>query len=203
MRAARIPRRSRLAHHVCMNRLTALLTVSALSLAAAQTTPTQTTPAQTAPAPATAAPTTPAPVTLTTTVTVSPASLSLSAATRIATLAVNTCAQLGYHVSVTVVDRSGVTLAVARSENAGPHTVGASFAKAYTSASGRNLTSEMAKGLPSNPGLADIPGYLLLAGGVPVRLNNAVVGAVGVGGAPSGLIDEKCAVDALKTVLGV
>lgn len=197
MRTARIPRLARPAHHEGMKSLTALLTVSALSLAAAQTTPTQTTPA-----PATAAPTTPAPVTLATTVTVSPPSLSLSAATRIATLAVNTCAQLGYHVSVTVVDRSGVTLAVARSENAGPHTVGASLGKAFTSASARNFTSEIARNLPGNPGLADIPGYLVLAGGAPIRMNGAVVGAVGVGGAPSGMIDEKCGTDAVAAVLG-
>ena len=202
MRTARIPPLARPAHHGGMKSLTALLTVSALSLAAAQTTPAQTTPAQTTPAPATAAPATPAPVTLATTPTVSPASLSLSAATRIATLAVTNCAHLGYHVSVTVVDRSGVTLAVARSENAGPHTLGASLGKAFTSASARNLTSEIARNLPGNPGLADIPGYLVLAGGAPIRVNGAVVGAVGVGGAPSGMIDEKCGLDAVAVVLG-
>lgn len=162
--------------------LIALLTVSAVSLAAAQATP--------------------EPVKLATTVTVSTASLSLSAASRIATLAVNNCAQLGYNVSATVVDRSGVPLAVARSENAGPHTLGASQGKAFTSASARNLTSNIAKGLAENPGLADIPGYLVLAGGAPIRADGAVVGAVGVGGAPSGLIDEKCGTDAVATVLG-
>ncbi len=165
-----------------MHKILATLTVSALSLAAAQTAP--------------------APVTLATAVTVAPPSLSLSAATRIATLAVNNCAQLGYNVSVTVVDRSGVTLAVARAENAGPHTLGASLGKAFTSASARALTSDIAKNLPANPGLADIPGYLVLAGGAPIRVDGAVVGAVGVGGAPSGLIDEKCGTDAVTTVLG-
>ncbi len=117
----------------------------------------------------------------------------------------NNCAQLGYHVSVTVVDRSGVTLAVARSENAGPHTLGASLGKAFTSASARNLTSEIARNLPSNPGLADIPGYLVLAGGAPIRVNGAVVGAVGavgVSGAPSGMIDEECGLDATAAVFG-
>ncbi len=162
--------------------LTALLTVSAISLAAAQTSP--------------------APIKLATTATVAPASLSLSAASRIAMLAVNNCAQLGYNVSATVVDRSGVTLAVARSENAGPHTLGASSGKAFTSASARALTSDIAKNLPNNPALADIPGYLVLAGGAPIRVDGAVVGAVGVGGAPSGLVDEKCGTDAVATVLG-
>jgi uncharacterized protein GlcG (DUF336 family) len=161
--------------------VTALLTVTAVSLAAAQTSP--------------------APITLATTPTVSPASLSLSAASRIAAQAVGNCAQLGYNVSVTVVDRSGVTLAVARSENAGPHTLGASLGKAFTSASARALTSDIAKNLPNNPGLADIPGYLVLAGGAPIRVGGAVVGAVGVGGAPSGLIDEKCGTDAVALVL--
>ncbi|GGL08232.1 GlcG/HbpS family heme-binding protein [Deinococcus radiotolerans] len=144
----------------------------------------------------------PTPVQLATTPTVQVATLSLDTAVKLATQTVANCAAAGYHVTATVVDRSGVTLAVARAELAGPHTVGASFGKAFTSASGRNLTSEMAKGLAANPGLADIPGYLLLAGGVPVRVNSAVVGAIGVGGAPSGLIDEKCAADALKTLLG-
>jgi uncharacterized protein GlcG (DUF336 family) len=162
--------------------LSTLLSVFAVPLAAAQTTS--------------------IPVKLAATATVSPASLSLSAASRIATLAVSNCAQLGYNVSVTVVDRSGVTLAVARSENAGPHTLGASLGKAFTSASARALTSDIAKNLPSNPGLADIPGYLVLAGGAPIRVDGAVVGAVGVGGAPSGLIDETCGVDAVATVLG-
>lgn len=105
-------------------------------------------------------------------------------------------------MTATVVDRAGVTLAVARADGAGPHTVGASYQKAYTSASARNLTSAMAQNLANNPTLADIPGFLVLAGGVPVRVDNAVVGAVGVGGAPSGMSDEKCAADAIKTVLG-
>ncbi len=145
--------------------------------------------------------TTPTPVQLAQTPTIPVTTLSLSAANRVAMLAVNNCAQLGYSVTATVVDRMGVTLVVARAENAGPHTVDASLRKAYTSASARNLTSEMAKNLASTPTLADIPGFLVLAGGAPIRVNGAVVGAVGVGGAPSGLTDEKCATDAIKTVL--
>lgn len=144
----------------------------------------------------------PAPVRLANTATVSAPSLSLKTAAQIAMTTVENCAAAGYNVAVTVVDRAGVPLALARSEGAGPHTVAASQQKAYTSASARNLTSAMSQGLASNPTLADIPGFLVLAGGVPVRVAGTVVGAVGVGGAPSGLIDEKCAADALKTVLG-
>lgn len=161
------------------------------SAALAQTTPAQPTPTQPSPAP----------LQLAQTPTVQVATLSLSAANRIAMLTVNNCAQLGYTVTATVVDRMGVTLAVARAENAGPHTVDASLRKAYTSASARNLTSELAKNLATTPSLADIPGFLVLGGGAPIRVGGAVVGAVGVGGAPSGLTDEQCATDAIKTVL--
>jgi uncharacterized protein GlcG (DUF336 family) len=35
---------------------------------------------------------------------------------------------------------------------------------------------------------------------VPLRMGNEVIGAVGVGGAPSGQIDEQCALTALDKV---
>ena len=38
-----------------------------------------------------------------------------------------------------------------------------------------------------------LPGYLLLGGGVPVKVGNEVIGAVGAGGAPSGNQGEQCA----------
>ena len=45
-----------------------------------------------------------------------------------------------------------------------------------------------------------IPGFLLLGGGLPVKAGNDVIGAVGVGGAPGGHLDEQCAVAALDKV---
>lgn len=183
--------------------MTAMKTFSTtlLGLTLASAALAQTPAAQTPSAPAQA----PAPVQLATTPTVSTASLSLSAAVRVAQLTVQNCAQLGYNVTATVVDRAGITLAVARAENAGPHTVDASFRKAYTSASTRNTTAALAENLRNNPAsaeLANIDRFLVLAGGAPIRVGGAVVGAVGVGGAPSGATDEKCGTDAVRTVLG-
>ena len=182
-----------------LKRLALIILGLSLGPALAQAPATQTPAAQT---PAAQTPAAPAPLRLAEATTVAPASLSLSAANRIAMAAVSQCAAQGYAVTATVVDRAGVVLSVARAEGAGPHTVAASQQKAYTSASARNLTSAMSQGLAANPALADIPGFLVLAGGVPVRVGGAVVGAVGVGGAPSGLTDEKCAQEALKAVLG-
>ena len=83
-----------------------------------------------------------------------------------------------------------------RADRAGPHTVEASRAKAYTAASARNTTTSIMENADKNPAarqLAAIEGFLLLGGGVPVKAGDEVIGAVGVGGAPGGHLDEECA----------
>lgn len=131
---------------------------------------------------------------------VSQESLGTQFAVELAQSAVAACAADGYQVAAAVTDRSGILLALVRAENAGAHTANAATAKAYTSASSRNPTSGMAKAVQENPGaagLVDIPGFLVLAGGVPVKSGDATIGAIGVGGAPGGHLDEICAQKAL------
>jgi len=131
--------------------------------------------------------------------------LTLSLANQIAAATVAACATNGHAVTATVVDRAGSVRAVQRADTAGPHTVDASLAKAYTSASARNHTLAMMETAQKNPAAANlvhIPGFLLLGGGVPIRAGNEVIGAVGVGGAPGGHLDEQCAVAALEQVKG-
>lgn len=129
--------------------------------------------------------------------------MSLELANQIAAATVASCTAGGYAVTATVVDRAGSIRAVQRADNAGPHTLAASLQKAYTSASAKNNTLAMMEGAQKNPAaanLTDIPGFLLLGGGVPVRVGNEVIGAVGVGGAPGGHLDEQCAAAALDKV---
>lgn len=129
--------------------------------------------------------------------------MSLELANQIAAAGVAACSANNYAVAVTVVDRAGGVRAVQRADNAGPHTLEASFQKAWTSASAKNTTLAMMEGAQKNPAAANlvhIPGYLLLGGGVPVRVGNEVIGAVGIGGAPGGHLDEQCAVAALDKV---
>lgn len=126
--------------------------------------------------------------------------LGLELANRLAADAVQACAEKGYAVSATVVDRAGIVRAVQRADNAGPHTLVASQQKAFTSASARNATQAMMEAAKKNPGaanLTDIPGFLLLGGGVPVRVGDEVIGAIGIGGAPGGHLDEQCALAAV------
>ncbi|MEO3475319.1 heme-binding protein [Roseomonas sp. CAU 1739] len=122
--------------------------------------------------------------------------ISLTAAQAIALGAVEACAARNMNVTATVVDRAGIVRASLRADRAGPHTVESSVRKAFTSVSMRSPTSTLQQATIDNPGarnLVDLPGVLLLGGGVPVRAGDEVIGAVGVGGAPSGQIDEECA----------
>ena len=121
----------------------------------------------------------------------------------IASATVAACTAGGYNVSAAVVDRAGTLRALQRADNAGPHTVAAAQGKAYTSASAKNTTLAMLDNVQKNPAaatLVHIPGFLIVGGGVPVKVGNEVIGAVGVGGAPGGHLDEQCAMAALEKV---
>ncbi|MFE1572115.1 heme-binding protein [Comamonas odontotermitis] len=129
--------------------------------------------------------------------------MSLELASQIAAQTVAACTANGYAVTATVVDRAGGVRAVQRADNAGPHTVEASRAKAFTSVSAKAPSLAIMENAQKNPAAAnlkDIPGFLLLGGGVPVKVDNEVIGAVGVAGAPGGHLDDQCAQTALSKV---
>ena len=129
--------------------------------------------------------------------------MPLALAADLARESVAACSAQGYNVTAAVVDRAGVVRAVLRADNAGPHTVDAARRKAFTSASTRLPTSTAAENVQKNPAAAQlvaIDGFLVLAGGVPVKVGSETIGAIGVGGAPGGNLDEACANAALAKV---
>lgn len=129
--------------------------------------------------------------------------ISLELANAIAQETVLACSAQKYNVTATVVDRAGTVRAVMRADNAGPHTVDASRAKAYTAVSAKTPTSKILENVQKNPGaqyLPSIEGFLVVAGGLPIKAGDEIIGAVGVGGAPGGHLDEQCALVALEKV---
>ena len=125
--------------------------------------------------------------------------MPLDVATKLAQSAVAACAADKYNVSVAVVDRAGNVRALLRADAAGPHTLESATRTAYTSAS-RAATAAIVENIAKNPSaaeLARLDGFLVLAGGVPVKSGDETIGAIGVGGAPSGALDEACAVAAI------
>ncbi len=109
----------------------------------------------------------------------------------------------GFAVTITVVDRSGQTLAVLRDHNAGVHTLRASYKKAYTAVSQKRETAEIAKGIKDGKIPEDIrfldENILMMDGGIPIRIGSTVVGGIGVGGA-HGNEDVKVAKAGLKVI---
>jgi uncharacterized protein GlcG (DUF336 family) len=107
-------------------------------------------------------------------------------------------------VSVAIVARDGSTKVLLKADNAGPHTVTSAQGKAFTSAAlGRDTAglAEFIAAKPANDGLRDMDVRMVIqAGGLPVKFGKALVGGIGVGGAPSGDIDAGCAAAGLKAI---
>lgn len=131
------------------------------------------------------------------------ATLTTGAALKVAQAALADCQKGGYVVAVAVVDRSGIPLAVLRDNLAGPHTPETAIRKAWTSVSFRNNTTNLldlsAPGKPS-AGIRDIPGAIVLGGGLTINAKGLLLGAVGVSGAPGGHLDDACGNAGIKAI---
>jgi uncharacterized protein GlcG (DUF336 family) len=107
--------------------------------------------------------------------------------------ALRDCADRGYQVAAALVGRDGRLLAFARSPLAGPHTIDVAQGKAYTSATFRAATTA----LMDRDFMRDIPGVLVIGGGLPIQVGGHFYGGIGVSGAPAqerpGDVDDLCA----------
>ncbi len=123
-------------------------------------------------------------------------SLTPETALKATLAALEDCRKRGYQVAVAVVDRAGVAQTLLRDRFAGPHTVNTAINKGYTAISFRTDTLELAKqtqpGMPSS-GVRAIPNVVAVGGGVLIQAGGALLGAIGVSGAPGGDADEACA----------
>ncbi|MDN4038933.1 MULTISPECIES: heme-binding protein [Massilia] len=132
----------------------------------------------------------PAPATYTVTL------MSPELALRMAQAALAACRQAGYQVAVAVADRGGQVQVVLRDRLAGSHTVDAAADKAWTAASFKMGTTALALSTKEGAeasGIRHIRRVLAVGGGIPVEANGALVGAIGVSGAPGGAADDTCA----------
>jgi len=130
--------------------------------------------------------------------------LPMSMADKAIQASLDACKKDGYRVSVSVVDRAGVLRAMARADGAGPHTVDSSRKKAYTAASLRRPTTELAELINKVPALQALremnDQVLMLGGGLPIEIGGEIVGGIGVGGAPGAHLDDACAQAGLDAI---
>ena len=129
--------------------------------------------------------------------------LSSALAVEAASETIAACAKQGFHETAVVVDADGVTIAALRGDGAGAHTLDSAFDKAYTAASFKNDTlalAERAKGEDSIAPLAKLPHVIFFGGGVPIKLADEIIGAVGAAGAPGAKLDDGCARAGLEKI---
>jgi uncharacterized protein GlcG (DUF336 family) len=121
--------------------------------------------------------------------------LSLPMAVTMAQTAIQTCASQGYHVSANVVGRNGEVIVQMRGDDTGPHTLELSMKKAYTARAQRRPSGEFAKAVKDNftAGALHLSNIVPAQGGLPIKVGNDTIGAIGVSGAPGGDKDEACA----------
>jgi uncharacterized protein GlcG (DUF336 family) len=129
--------------------------------------------------------------------------LSPELALDLARAALGECRKLGYQIAVAVVDRAGVTQVMLRDRFAGAHTPTTAVGKAWTAVSFRtNTTQLVASTQPGMPQAAvrNLPGAVVLGGGLMIEAQGALLGGVGVSGAPGGDADEACAKAGIEAV---
>ncbi len=105
----------------------------------------------------------------------------------------------GYcRTGVAVANRAGQIVVLIRSDEAGPHLLDSARRKAYTAASMNARTSAASKAIDERTGEPDphliyLNDLLLVGGGVPIRIGDEIIGAIGVAGSPGSIHDEECA----------
>ncbi|MEO8772897.1 MAG: heme-binding protein [Gelidibacter sp.] len=94
-------------------------------------------------------------------------------------------AEIKKNVSVAVLNVSGVTLLLLKGDGVGPHNTEASRRKAYTSVSTKTASFDLMNAAAASKdaqNLNTLPELLLLGGGVPIYMDNQLIGSLGVSG---------------------
>jgi uncharacterized protein GlcG (DUF336 family) len=121
--------------------------------------------------------------------------ISIEMAKTMANVAQQTCAELGYGISVHVVDIAGDTLVAYRGQPSGVHTFVNSYRKAYSAMTFERPSAEFGErwangevGAQLQLMLPDMAGQ---QGGLPIRVGDEVIGGIGASGAGMGA-DTTC-----------
>jgi uncharacterized protein GlcG (DUF336 family) len=127
-----------------------------------------------------------------------PAALAVEAAQT----AIATCKGQGYNVAAIVTNRDGTPMVLIVGDGSGKLSPEIARRKAYTSASLRVSTMDFNKRVAGggfNPSVFD-PQLVTAAGGLPIKVGNDTIAAIGVSGAPGGDKDEACAQSGLDKI---
>ena len=122
--------------------------------------------------------------------------LSAALANEAVAAAVDACAKQNQAATGVILDVSGVQQAMLRGDGAGIHTVETADHKAYTAVTFKVDTIELverAKTGTVSSAIVKVPRLLLAQGGVVIKADQVVIGAIGISGARGNNIDTQCA----------
>jgi uncharacterized protein GlcG (DUF336 family) len=114
--------------------------------------------------------------------------------------ALEKCRSDNYRVSVHVLDVDGQVKASARDDGSSEVNYEVSRRKAYTALTYKRPSSEMEKAMANMSAGRIIPDTFMVGGGLPIKVGNDTIGAIGVGGAPGSDKDEACAAAGLAKI---
>ena len=112
--------------------------------------------------------------------------------------------ECGVNTSVAVVDRAGRVRVLIQGDNASPHNMELARRKAYTARTFRQPSAEWAKRTETtNTGQRMLADVIPLGGGVPIKVGDDTIGAIGLSGAQGGQVkEEACGNAAIAKVAG-
>jgi uncharacterized protein GlcG (DUF336 family) len=139
-------------------------------------------------------------------VTFSKKSLSYNSALELIHAAIAEAQVIGFNISVSIVDESGIEKSFCRMDGAPLVSVEtaakkAKFAVGFGMPTGDQWYSFIKDDAILKDGAADLPGFILLGGGVPIYFEGSLIGAIGISGGHYKQ-DEQCANAAILKVYG-
>lgn len=127
--------------------------------------------------------------------------LRLEQARAMVDVACDAASREGLTMSIAVVDDGGYPLSLARMDGAGLLTAKVAMEKARTAALLRAASRMLAERIADEPALLRLTEYLPMAGGLPVKLDNQCIGAIGVSGGSADQ-DERIAAAGIRAMEG-
>jgi uncharacterized protein GlcG (DUF336 family) len=127
--------------------------------------------------------------------------ISVDLALTIAQSAMEKCRADGYRITISIIDSNNILKAFVRDDGSNIISSDLSRQKAYTAlVFGRTSGEQGTIWRSSTPPATPLPGTVGGAGGVPIKIGDEVIGAIGISGAPNGDKDEACATAALAKI---
>jgi uncharacterized protein GlcG (DUF336 family) len=133
---------------------------------------------------------------------VSVRTIGVELAKDIAFESVKACRKQGFQVSAVVVDRNGLVQVALRDDLASRFTLQIAEEKANSVILSGINSGEFRKAREDiRPELNHMKGIIIMQGALPIEIAGSRIGAIGVSGAPGGHLDERCAQQALDTLV--